>query len=84
MTGLAGLEPTTYGLGNRRSIRLSYSPMRNHYSILAPREGSALGRASKLSAKAGEVIAIGGRTALGLADHSVEESPGSPMARPAG
>ena len=26
-TGLAGLEPTTYGLGNRRSIRLSYSPI---------------------------------------------------------
>ena len=27
LTGLAGLEPTTYGLGNRRSIRLSYSPI---------------------------------------------------------
>ncbi len=26
-TGLAGLEPTAYGLGNRRSIRLSYSPI---------------------------------------------------------
>ena len=27
ITGLAGLEPTAYGLGNRRSIRLSYSPI---------------------------------------------------------
>ena len=34
-TGLAGLEPTTYGLGNRRSIRLSYSPIK---ASLSPAE----------------------------------------------
>ena len=38
ITGLAGLEPTTYGLGNRRSIRLSYSPTGIHYSTLGSRE----------------------------------------------
>ena len=38
----------------------------------------------RLMTKAGEVIAIEGRTAFGLAGRSVEESPGSPMARPAG
>jgi hypothetical protein len=43
-----------------------------------------LSRSFKLVAKAGEVIAIGGLTAFGQAGHSVEESPGSPMARPAG
>ena len=47
-TGLAGLEPTTYGLGNRRSIRLSYSPRLLNYA-----------RGALWMLKAGEVVAIG-------------------------
>ena len=46
-TGLAGLEPTTYGLGNRRSIRLSYSPTGMNYAFEA-----------LWTLKAGEVITI--------------------------
>ena len=43
VTGLAGLEPTTYGLGNRRSIRLSYSPM----ATIIPRPPAGLAKAAK-------------------------------------
>ncbi len=27
MVGLPGIEPGTYGLGNRRSVQLSYNPI---------------------------------------------------------
>ena len=72
ITGLAGLEPTTYGLGNRRSIRLSYSPrgLITQVIRLCPR-----GMMSPESRRGGC-----GRSLRG----SAEESPGSPMARLAG
>ncbi len=71
-TGLAGLEPTTYGLGNRRSIRLSYSPTGMNYAHEA-----------LWTLKAGEVIAIACLPQT-CSKQAIEESPGSPMAKLAG
>ena len=31
MVGLPGIEPGTYGLGNRRSVQLSYNPLMGIY-----------------------------------------------------
>ena len=32
LVGLPGIEPGTYGLGNRRSVQLSYNPIDDHES----------------------------------------------------
>ena len=40
LVGLPGIEPGTYGLGNRRSVQLSYSPEEIHFFALTPRSES--------------------------------------------
>ena len=54
LTGLAGLEPTTYGLGNRRSIQLSYSPPLINYALRHDGVESRGGNRNRTSAKAEE------------------------------
>jgi hypothetical protein len=72
VTGLAGLEPTTYGLGNRCSIRLSYSPRdRKSWTIKLCLRGMM-----ETESRRGGCDRI--------RPDPVEESPGSPMARLAG
>ena len=69
-TGLAGLEPTTYGLGNRRSIRLSYSPTAELVLSAPPLSAALMASGAMMGLKAGEVIAIRGLAGLRAASAS--------------